>query len=78
MKEEIKAEGLVRNLSGFARFLEVAGLCHGQFVNMNSIARDCGVKRYVVQEFFSILEDTMMGFFISPYTPKTKNKRKEK
>ena len=77
LKEEIKAEGLVRNLPGFARFLEVASLYHGQLVNMNSIARDCGVKRYLVQEFFSILEDTMMGFFISPYTPKLRMREKK-
>ena len=77
LKEEIKAEGLVRNLSGFSRFLEVAGLCHGQLVNMSSIARDCGVKRYLVQEFFSILEDTMMGFFVPPYTPKLRMREKK-
>ena len=70
LKEEIKAEALARDLSGFARFLEAVALCHGQAVNMSSIARDCGVKQYLVQDFFSILEDTMMGFFLPAYTPK--------
>jgi hypothetical protein len=34
LKEEIKAEALVRNLPGFARFLPVAALCHAQVVNV--------------------------------------------
>ena len=69
-KEEIKAEALVRNLPGFARFLEIAGLYHGQTVNMSAIARESSNSRKTVVEFFSILEDTMLGFFISAYSPK--------
>ena len=70
LKEEIKAEALVRNLSGFARFLEIAGLYHGQCVNMNAISRECQVLRKTVQDYFSILEDTMLGFFLPAYAPR--------
>ena len=70
LKEEIKAEALVRNLPGFTRFLEIAGLYHGQTVNMSAIARECQISRDAVRDFFSILEDTMLGFFLSAYTPK--------
>ena len=70
LKEEIKAEALVRNLPSFARFLEVAGLYHGQVVNMSAIAREAQISRRFVNEFFSILEDTMLGFFLSAYSPK--------
>ncbi|MEX0972427.1 MAG: AAA family ATPase, partial [Solirubrobacterales bacterium] len=45
LREEIKGEALVRNLPGFARFLPVAGLFHGQLVNVSGIARDAGVAR---------------------------------
>ena len=34
LKEEIQAEALVRNLPGFARFLPVAALFHGQVLNV--------------------------------------------
>ena len=72
LKEEIKAEALVRNLPSFVRFLEVAGLFHGQVVNMSAIAREAKIDRRSVNEFFSILEDTMLGFFLPAYSSKLK------
>ncbi len=60
LSEEIKAEALVRNLPGFARFLPVAGLFHGQVVNTASLARDAGVARTTVGGYLDILEDTLM------------------
>ena len=37
LREEIRAEALVRNLPGFARFLPIAALCHGQVVNISGL-----------------------------------------
>ena len=45
LKEEIQAEAVARNLAGFARFLPIAGLMHGQTLNASSLARDSGVAR---------------------------------
>lgn len=45
LREEIQAEALVRNLPGFARFLPIAALFHGQVVNVAGLARDAGVAR---------------------------------
>lgn len=70
LKEEIKAEGLTRNLPGFARFLPVAGLYHAQIINMNAIARESQISRDSVRGFFSILEDTLLGFFLPAYSAK--------
>ncbi|MCE2475564.1 MAG: ATP-binding protein [Alphaproteobacteria bacterium] len=53
-REEVRAEGLVRNLPGFARFLPIAALYHGQVVNISGIARDCGVARTTVQGYLEI------------------------
>ena len=78
LKEEIKGEALVKNLPGFTRFLEVAGLCHGQTVNISNIARDCQVpSQFIVKDFFSILEDTMLGFFLPAYSPKIRIREKK-
>lgn len=77
LKEEIKAEALVRNLPGFTRFLEVAAIYHGQAVNMNAISRECQISRNSVRDFFSILEDTKLGFFLPAYTSKLKLKEKK-
>lgn len=60
LKEEIKGEALVRNLPGFARFLPIAALYHGQVVNVASTARDSGVARTTVQGYLEILEDTLL------------------
>jgi uncharacterized protein len=60
LREEIKGEALVRNLPGFARFLPVAGLFHGQLVNVSGIARDAGVARTTVEGYLGVLEDTLL------------------
>ena len=62
LREEIRAEALVRNLPGFARFLPVAALYHGEVVNVSGLARDCGVARSTVQGYLDILEDTLLAF----------------
>ena len=40
IREEVRAEGLVRNLPGFARFLPIAALYQGQIVNDSGFARE--------------------------------------
>jgi predicted AAA+ superfamily ATPase len=49
LKEEIQAEALIRNLPGFARFLPIAALFHGQTINTTNIAREAGVVRTTVK-----------------------------
>ena len=70
LREEVRAEGLVRNLPGFARFLPVAALHHGQVVNISGIARDCGVARTTVQGYLDILEDTLLAFRLPAFQPR--------
>jgi predicted AAA+ superfamily ATPase len=74
LKEEIKAEALVRNLNTFNRFLEVAALTNGEMVNYNNIAQDCGIDAKTVKEYFAILEETLIGFMI-PAFEKTVKRR---
>ena len=62
LREEIKAEALVRNLSGFVRFLPIAALFHGQVLSVSSIARDSGVSRTTVSSYLEILEETLLAF----------------
>lgn len=68
LKEEIKEESLVRNLTAFQRFLEVAAICDGEMINNNSIAQECGVSATTVSSYFDILEDTLIGYRIPAYT----------
>jgi predicted AAA+ superfamily ATPase len=61
LKEEIAAEGLTRNVPAFSRFLETAALCNGQIINYQAISSDAAVPRTTVQEYFSILKDTLIA-----------------
>lgn len=74
LQQEIKAEAIVRNLDSFQRFLEVAALTDGEMVNYNNLATDCGVSAKTVKEYFSILEDTLIGYMVPAYTKTMKRK----
>lgn len=74
LKEEIQAEALVRNLKSFARFLEVAALTNGEIVNYNNIATDCGVSAKTAADYFSILQDTLIGYLIPAFAQKQKRR----
>ncbi len=74
LREEIQAEGLVRSLATFTRFLEAAALANAQLVSYAPIASDCGVSAKTVQDYFQILEDTLLGFRLEPWT-RTKKRR---
>jgi predicted AAA+ superfamily ATPase len=70
LKEEIQAEALVRNLPGFARFLPLAALFHGQTVNVANIAREAGVARTTVAGYLDILVETLLCFRLQAYEAK--------
>ena len=60
----------MRNLAGFARFLPVAALVHGQTLNVASAARDAEVSRTTLAGYVEILEDTLVAFRLKAYDPK--------
>jgi uncharacterized protein len=74
LKEEIAAEGLVRNLPAFSGFLSAAALSDGGLVNFTNIARECGVSGPTVREHFQILIDTLLGRFLPAYTKRPKRR----
>lgn len=74
LKEEVAAEGLVRNLPVFSTFLNAAALSDGGLVNFASIARDCGVSGHTVKGYFDILEDTLLGRWLPAYTRRPKRR----
>lgn len=67
LKEEIWNEQVIRKLQPFRRFLEVAAQCNGKIINYANIARDVGADDKTIKEYFNILEDTMIGFFLEPF-----------
>ncbi|RME59228.1 MAG: ATP-binding protein, partial [Candidatus Dadabacteria bacterium] len=67
LREEVLEEQLVRKLSPFQRFLSIAGQSSGQIINYSKIARYIATSPETVQGYFSILEDTLLGFTLPSY-----------
>lgn len=74
LKEEIAAEAAVRNIPAFADFLRAAALTNAELINFTNVAQDCGVSAKVVQGYFEILEDTLLGGRLPPWR-KTRKRR---
>jgi predicted AAA+ superfamily ATPase len=74
LDEEIKHEGLTRNLQAFSRFLEAASFSQGSVLNVSSVSRECAVERKVVENYFSILEDLLIGYMVPVFAKKAKRK----
>ena len=67
LKEEIMTEQIVRRLDPFRQFLEVAAQSNGTIINYTNIARDVGADPKTVMSYFSILEDTLVGFLLPAF-----------
>ena len=74
LHEEIQAEGFVRRLPSFSRFLTMAALTNGQMLNFAKIANDAGLPAATVREYYFLLEDTLVGFLIPAWVKSTKRK----
>jgi uncharacterized protein len=74
LKEEVAAEGLVRNLPVYSEFLNMAALSDTELVNFSTIARDCGVSSHTIKGYFQILEDTLLGRWLPGYKKRPKRR----
>ena len=68
LKEEIQSEALVRNLPHYIRFLQSASLNNGQLLNYTKVANDSQLSPNTVRDYYQILEDTFIGFQVTPWT----------
>ena len=74
LREEVAAEGLVRNLPAFSGFLDAAALSDGEMVNFSNIARECGVSSPTAKAYFEILNDTLLGRWLTAYRRRRKRR----
>ena len=72
VREEVLQEGLTRNIGSFSRFLEAASFSQGNILNVSEIARELGLNRLLVSNYFSILDDLLLGKQILPFTYRAK------
>ncbi len=67
VENEIRQENLVNDMGAFLRFLKIAALESGQYINSTKLARDVGVAVNTLRNFYQILEDTYVGFRLNPF-----------
>ena len=74
LREEIMAEGLVRNLGTFTRFLEIISFSHGAVLNVSNLARECQTGRGIVTGYIEILEDLLLAYRLTVFARRAKRK----
>jgi len=74
LREEVQAEGLVRQIGDFSRFLEVASFAHASVWTTTDISRECSVKRATVDNYLQILEDLLLAFTLPVFSRRAKRK----
>ena len=72
LKEEVQAEGIVRSVGDFARFLEMMSFAHGQLINASNISRECQIARKTVDSYLLILSDLLLSFQLDVFRRKSK------
>ncbi len=74
IREEVLQESLTRNIGHFSRFLEVASFSQGSVINISEIGREAHIKRATAENYFSILEDLLIGVHLPVFARKAKRK----
>lgn len=72
LREEILQEGIIRNVATFLKFLEVASFSQASVLNVSNIARDVGRDSKVINDYFQILEDLLIGVRLPVFSKKAK------
>ena len=68
LREEVLQEGLTRNLAAFSRFLEAASFSQAAPLNVAAVARDAGMERRTVANYFQVLEDLLLAWRLPAFT----------
>lgn len=76
-KEEIVAEQIIRNLRPFKNFLGVAAQTNGEPLNISAIAKDVQADHSTVQNYFEILEETLVGFLLEPFSRSVRKRQRQ-
>ncbi len=72
VREEVQAEGLVRDLGGFARFVEAVSFSQASPLNLANVARECDVSRKTSEGYLTVLEDLLLAFQVPIFTRRAK------
>ncbi|MBM3739261.1 MAG: ATP-binding protein [Acidobacteria bacterium] len=68
LREEVIAEGAIRQVEPFSRFLNVAALANGEQINYTKMGADCQVSPRTIREYVQILDDTLVARELPAFT----------
>ena len=74
LREEIAWEAKVRNIPAFSDFLRAAALTGSELLSYANLSREAGVSAKTVRAYFEILDETFLGYRLSPWK-RAKNRR---
>ena len=72
LEQEVRAEGMTRNVGAFVRFLEAISFSHGAMLNVSAVARECEVERKTAARYVEILEDLLLAFQVPVFGKRAK------
>ena len=75
LRLEVQAEGLVRGIEPFSRFLAAAAASRGQPIVFERLAADAAVPPRTVREYFQVLEDTLLATLLQPFSPRSARRK---
>jgi predicted AAA+ superfamily ATPase len=70
LREEVRVEALTRDLGGFARFLDIAAVESGKWINYSKLSSDAEIPKETVRRYYGLLEDTLLIFRLPPFKPR--------
>ena len=74
VEQEVRAEGLARDVGSFSRFLEAAAFSHAATLNVSVVARECETSRSTVSGYLELLEDLLLAFRLPVFTRRAKRR----
>lgn len=72
LEQEVRLEGLTRNIGAFARFLEAASFSHAGVLNVANVARESQIERKTVSAYVDILEDLLLAYRVPVFAKRAK------
>ncbi|MES2503469.1 MAG: ATP-binding protein [Myxococcota bacterium] len=66
LEDEIRSEAVVRNLSHFSRFLELAASESGHILNFNKLSSEINVANSTIASYYQVLQDCLILERIEP------------
>ena len=74
LEQEVRAEGLARNLGAFSRFLEAMTFSHGAALNLSAVAREAAVGVRTATGYLEVLEDLLLAFRLPVFRKRAKRR----